>query len=174
MFRPTLQNPAQKRTLRPLYAQHQATTWAGFLDPSWDRAFDIYPGTVMARVSKEIFTPYTGAAGQVPVGLAAFFVSPRLGIDEVIHTGMNNYTVWIGGPDAMFEVLAPAFDATADWTLPTDGSTVLLTGNAEGLLTPEGATPANMIVELIDVIGADKIVVKFPSANAAAAAPATP
>lgn len=169
MFRPTLANPAQKRTIRPLYAHHQATPWAGFLDPSWDRSFDILPGTVMARVTKEIFTPYTGAAGQVPVGLSAFFVAPSLGIDEIISTGMNNFSVWLGGPDAMFEILAPAFDATADWTLPVN-ETVLLTATDEGLLTPTGATPANMVVELIDVIGADKIVVKFPSVNAAAAA----
>lgn len=173
MFRPTINNPSQKRTIRPLYAQHQATPWGAFLDPAWDRSFDILPGSVMARVSKEIFTPYTGAAGQVPVGLSAFFVAPSLGIDEVIHTGTNNFSIWLGGPDAMFEILAPAFDATADWTLPTDGSTTLLTGTAEGLLTPTGATPANSLVELIDVIGADKIVVKFLAPNAVAA-PATP
>lgn len=160
MFRPPLANPALKRTLRPLYAQHQATTYAGFLDPVWDKAFDILPGTVMCRKTKEIFTPFTGAAGQVPFGLSAFFLAPRLGVDEISSTGTNNFTVWVGGPDATFEVLAPAFDPAGDWSLPVDGSRKYLTGNAEGKLTPTAANAKGQF-ELIDVIGADKIVVRF-------------
>jgi len=161
MFKVPLSNPAIKRTLRPLYAQHQATTWAGFLDPNWDKSFDILPGTVMTRVTKEVFRPFTGAAGEVPFGLSAFFVAPRLGVDEMTDTGSNLFTVWVGGPDSAFEVLAPAFDPEADWTLPTNGSVVLLTGNAEGKLTTEGADPGNSIAELIDVPSAEKIVVRF-------------
>lgn len=161
MFRVPLSNPALKRTLRPLYAQHQATTWAGFLDPAWNRAFDILPGTVMTRITKEVFAPYTGAAGQVPFGLSAFFVAPTLGVDEMTDTGSNLFTVWVGGPDSEFEILAPAFDVAADWTLPTNGSTKLLTGNNQGRLTPAGATAVNAIAELIDVPSTDKIIVRF-------------
>jgi hypothetical protein len=159
MFRPTLANPAQKRTLRPLYAQHQATTWSGFLDPSWNRSFNILPGTVMARKTKEIFTPYTGAAGQTAFGLSAFFVAPLppIQIDEVVNIGTNLFTVWVGGPDALFEILAPAFDPAGDWSLPTDGSRKLLGATNQGLLTPD----ADGQFELIDVVGADKIVVRF-------------
>jgi len=161
MFRPPLANPALKRTIRPLYAQHQATTYAGFLDPTWNKAFDILPGIVMARKTKEIFTPFTAATGQVPFGLAALFLAPVLGVDEISSTGNSNFTVWVGGPDATFEILAPAFDATGDWTLPTDGSRKYLTGNAQGRLTPTGAVAATAQFELIDVVGADKIVVRF-------------
>jgi hypothetical protein len=105
MFRVTPANPAQKRTLRPVYATHQATAWAGFLDPNWARTSDIVPGTVMARKEGEVFTVFTGAAGQKPFGLSALFVAPSLSIDEVIGTGSNNFTVWVGGEQAVFEIL---------------------------------------------------------------------
>lgn len=161
MLRVPLSNVSLKRTLRPLYAQTQATPQGAFLNPNWDRSFDIYPGTVMARSVAETYTPYTGAAGQKPVGLSAFFVAGRLGVDEVQDTGSNLYAVWIGNADSQFEVLAPAFDQTADWTMLTNGGIKLLTGNAQGLLTPTGATAANAIAELIDAPSVDKIVIRF-------------
>ena len=116
MFRPPLSNPAQKRTLRPLYATHQATPWGGFLDPDWAQTFDILPGTVMARSYGEVFTPFTGATGQVPFGLSALFVAPTLGVTEVTGDGTNLFTVWVGDSQAVFEVLAPAFDTTGALT----------------------------------------------------------
>ena len=160
MFMVPISNPHLKRTIRPLYAHHQATTWAGFLDPQRDKTIEILPGTVMARRGKEIFTPYTGAAGQVPFGLSAFFVSTDLGVDEVTDSGSNTFTCWVGDGTALFEILAPAFDVDATWTEPTDGSTVLLTGNAEGRLTPAGATAGNAIAELIEVVSPTKITVR--------------
>jgi len=160
MFKVPLSNPSLKRTIRPLYAQHQATPQGAFLDPNWDRSIDIYPGSVMTRLTKEVFGLYTAAAGQKPYGLSAFFVAPTLGVDEVIDTGSNLFAVWVGNADAQFEILAPAFDATGDWSLPTNGSIKLLTGSATGLLTPTGATAANAIAELIDVPSTDKIVIR--------------
>jgi hypothetical protein len=165
MFRPTLANPAQKRTLRPIYAQHQATPHAGFLDPSWDKSFDILPGTVMARTTDEVFTPYTGAAGQRPYGLSALFCAPTLGIDEVTSTGTNLFTVWIGGDQAFFEVLAPAFDTTASWVAPTNGSIQLLKANSTGKLTPVGVNQGNAIAELISVLDTGKILIRLNRFN---------
>lgn len=165
MFRPTLANPAQQRTLRPLYANTQATPWAGFLDPEWNRSFDIYPGTVMARKEGEIFTPYTGAAGQKPFGLAALFVAPTLGIDEVTESGTNNFTVWVGGEQALFEVLAPAFDENALWQEIGGGAFTSLTANNHGLLTPTGVTERNAIAELIKVESNDKLLVRLNRFN---------
>jgi hypothetical protein len=161
VFRPPLSNPAQKRTLRPIYAQHQATPYAGFLDPNWDKHIDIYPGSVMARTTKEQFTLFTGAANQTPFGLAALFVAPVLGIDEVVETGTNLFTVWVGDSQAVFEVLAPAFDQTANWGLATNGSRQMLTANASGLLTPTGVNEFNVIAELIDVPSTDKILIRL-------------
>lgn len=162
MFRPPLSNPAQKRTLRPLYANHQATPYGGFLDPDLDVDFDILPGTVMARLYGEVFTPFTGAEGQRPFGLSALFVAPRLGVNEVSSTGTGLFTVWVGDSQAVFEVLAPAFDVEAEWpTVGNTGGQILLTANAQGRLTPEGATADNAVAELIDIPSPDKIVVRL-------------
>jgi len=167
MFRPPISNPALKRSIRPIYAQHQATTYGGFLDPNWNRSFDIFPGTVMCRLTKEIFTPYTGAAAQKPFGLSALFLAPQLGVDETTATGTNLFTVWVGGEQAVFEILAPGFDSTANWSTAniTLGGTALLTGTAQGLLTPTGATNANAIAELIDVPTTDKILIRLNRFN---------
>lgn len=167
MFRPTVANPSQKRTLRPIYAQHQATSYGGFLDPAWDRSFDILPGTVMCRKTAEIFTPYVGSGNQKPFGLSALFVAPTLGIDEVTATGTNLFTVWTGAIDAVFEVISPAFDQTADWTGKNvvDGGRQLLTGNASGLLTPTGANNGNAVAELLDVESTDVILIRLNPFN---------
>jgi hypothetical protein len=167
MFRPTVANPAQKRTLRPIYAQHQATSYGGFLDPAWDRSFDILPGTVMCRKTAELFTPFVGSGNQTPFGLSALFVAPQLGIDEVTATGTNLFTVWTGGIDAVFEILAPAFDQAANWTglNPTDGGRTLLTGNSNGLLTPTGANAHNAVAELLDVESTDVILIRLNPYN---------
>ena len=162
MFTVPASNPHLKRTIRPLYAHHQATAWAGFLDPERDTSVEILPGTVMARVNVdgqggEVFTPYTKAEGQVPFGLSAFFAAPSLGVDEVTDSGSNTFTVWVGDGTALFEVLSPAFDK--DNVVPTEGTT-LLTGNTEGKLTTDGATAANAIAELIEVVSPDKITVR--------------
>lgn len=167
MFYAPINNPALKRTIRPIYAQHQATTYAGFLDPNWNRSFDIFPGTVMCRLTKEIFTPFVGSGNQKPYGLSAFFLSPQLGVDEISATGTNLYTVWVGGEQAEFEILAPGFDQTANWTAAnvTDGGYQLLTATNQGLLTPTGADNHNSIAELIDVESTDKILIRMNRYN---------
>jgi len=161
MFRPPLSNPAQKRTLRPLYANHQATPWGGFLDPDLDVNFDILPGTVMQRLYGEVYAPYTRAAGTVPFGLSALFVAPNLGVNEVSSTGTGLFTVWVGGDQAVFEVLAPAFDTEANWPTVTGPARTMLTANAQGRLTPTGVTSENAIAELIDIPSPDKIVIRL-------------
>jgi hypothetical protein len=161
MFRPPLSNPAQKRTLRPLYAQHQATPWGGFLDPDLNVSFDILPGTVMQRLYGEVFAPYTGAAGTTPFGLSALFVAPSLGVNEVSSSGTGLFTVWVGGGQAVFEVLAPAFDTTATWPTKTGPGRYMLTANSKGRLTPAGVTSENAIAELIDIPSPDKIVIRL-------------
>jgi hypothetical protein len=165
VFRPPLSNPAQKRTLRPLYANHQATAYGGFLDPDLDIDFDIYPGTVMQRIYGEVFAPYTGATGTVPFGLSALFVNTGgyngHEVNEVTGSGTGLFTVWTGGPDAVFEVLAPAFDTEANWPEATGPGNYMLTANAEGQLTPAGVSPLNAIATLIDIPSTDKIVVSL-------------
>lgn len=168
MFKPPITNVNLQRTIRPLYAHHQATPWAGFIDPEFleNPTVDVLPGTVMYRKKGEVFAPVTDSATQKPFGLAALFVAPKRGVDEVTPTNTNLFSVWVGGNDSLFEVLAPAFDETADWTLAEDGSRQLLTANAEGKLTPAGATADNAAAELIEVVGPNKIVVRLVTPNA--------
>lgn len=171
MLRVSINNPAQQRTLNPKYAQTQATAHSGFLDPAWPRTYDIYPGSVMKRLHDEVFTLWDGVGE--PFGLSSLFVAPSLAIDEVLATGGNEFTVWTLAPNALFEVLAPAFDQQANWASvsPQHGGVQLLTGTTAsvtlsnglvqppGVLTPTGANNENSIVELISVESTSKIVV---------------
>lgn len=173
MLRVTLDNVAQKRTIRPLYAHHQATPMSATLDPTWDRSVDILPGMVMTKLAGEVTTLFgkgASAATHEVWGLSALFVAPVLGIDEVRSAGANLFGVWVGDNQSTFEILAPAFDTTATWTNPTDGSKVplrvTLAGHAKGpgLLTP-AASGANVSTKvaahLIQVVGTNKIVVSL-------------
>ena len=151
MFMPPVTNPNQQRTLAPLYATTQATPYAGFLDPEFlkNPTVDILPGTVMYRKKGEVFAPLTSA---VKGTAKAFGLS---------GTGSNMFSVWVGGNDSLFEILAPAFDTTASYTLKEDGSKQYLTANDEGRLTTTGATKENAVAELIDVISTNRIVVRL-------------
>lgn len=147
MFRiNNITNVTQKRTLRPLYAQHQATPYGGFLASAWTKAVDIYPGMVMAKLAGENFTlagtasgggvlPAAGASAGTSMvrafGLSALFCAPTLGIDETQYphdSSLNVFTVWRGGPDATFEILAPAFAVDQAWseTMGSDGQVTML------------------------------------------------
>ena len=146
MIRTYLSNDYVKRTIRPLFSWTQATPKPCFLDPGWTRAVPIWPGMGFVRSGGDLVTlaganitqmggkTMTGAAhsgnagsdftanqGPPVYGLGALYVGGD-GIDELLYAGINAFAVWVLGPDAEFEILAPAFDATATWTDPTDGS----------------------------------------------------
>src|SRR6516164_7069546 len=148
MIRTYMSNSYIKRTIRPLYAWTQATPKACFLDPNWTRAVPIWPGMGFIRTGGDLVTlcGATGAqmsgatmsavAAATPVyGLGALYVGGD-GIDELLYAGINAFAVWVLTPDAEFEILAPAFDPTATWADPTDGSGSVLVGcctqNASG------------------------------------------
>jgi hypothetical protein len=156
MIRTYLSNDYIKRTIRPLFAWTQATPKPVFLDPNWTRAVPIWPGMGFIRTGGDLVTlaganaaqmngaVMTGAggaagtsnngstytAGALPCyGLGALYVGGD-GIDELLYAGINAFAVWVLTPDAEFEILAPAFDPTATWTDPTDGSGASLVGVA--------------------------------------------
>lgn len=175
MFKVPADRPSLQRTCKGLYTYTQATPWACFLDPSWDKSFDIYPGTVMMRVGNgDLVRPYVGGAGTKPFGLSALFDAPRLGIQEVTDTTLNAFTVWVGAEQALLEVSAPAFDDTADWDISDQvGAQTMLTGNNHGLLTRTGVTEYNAIAELIEVRSPNKIIIRLNRFDiAATSAPA--
>lgn len=181
-----LKNKYNKRLIRPLYAQTQATPYAAVLDSSLreaDGTFDflgntsvdpflykggLVPGTVVVRKGEAV-SPAVGAdtAALRAFGLLANFVGGEL--DDL---GDENFVgVW-RGPDSVFEILAPAFDDTglaAAWDTSIAGD--LLTGTVAGLPVPLYAgtdgrlkylsSPGNreVVAHLIERPSASRIVV---------------
>lgn len=163
MIRTPLHLAHIKRNLRILYGWTQATPKAEFMDPAWNKSVDIYPGMAMQRSAGGTVT-LQNASG-MPMGFAGFLMAPQLGIDEITEQGVNAVAVWVMGPDAEFEVLAPAFDTSLSWAVPADGSTMLVhaytTGVKRGQLCPAGTSGASTapIGRLIRVLSTDKIIV---------------
>lgn len=163
MFRTPLNLAYLKRTIRPLYGWTQATPKSQFVDPAWASAVDIYPGMAMQKTLGDNVT-LLNASG-TPYGLSAFFMAPKLGIDEITEQGVNACAVWVLGPDAEFEILAPAFDTTATWTDPGTGTTALVyaytSGTYQGVLCPssgsQGAVSSQPVARLLQVASASKI-----------------
>jgi hypothetical protein len=149
-----------KRTIRPLYGPTQATPKSCFLDAAWGRTVQIWPGMVFTKTLGENVTLIGSASGtaatQRPMGLGALYVGGDE-IDEVLDSGINAFAVWVLGPDAEFEVLAPAFDTSVTWTDLGDGigSTDLVyawvAGPSQGKLCPAGATSAGNTIGTVPV-----------------------
>lgn len=164
MIRTTLARAHIKRTIRPLYAFTQSTPKGGVLDSTYDRDTDvrIFPGMVMMKTSGNAYTVIDDTG--VPAGLSALYVGGD-GIDELLETGTDDFTVWVMDPSAEFEVLAPAFDTDADWTDPGDGTDLLVYGQTagakQGRLVPAGTAGAstNPVGRLIEMVSPTKIVV---------------
>lgn len=162
MLYTTIPNAHVQRTIRPLYAFTQSTPKAVFLDPAWDRSVDIYPGMVMMRTGGDAVSLIDGTGS--PLGLSGLYIGGD-GIDEVSASGVNATAVWVLGPDAEFEILAPAFDTDLTWTDPTDGTVTLVhaqtTGANRGKLVPAGTAGASTdpVGRLLKVASANKIVI---------------
>lgn len=163
MLRTTIDKAYLKRTIRPLYGWTQATPNSKWLDPNWDRSVDIYPGFGMVRAGGDLVTLPNGA-GDKPIGLAGLYVGGD-GIDEVEEQGINAFPVWVLGPDAEFEILAPAFDTEETWTDPTDGTSLMIhvsySGDARGKLVPSTASNKTTapVAKLVSVVSDTKIVI---------------
>lgn len=170
MLRVSLANAYIKRTIRPTYAFTQATPKSVFLDPAWNKVVDIFPGMALMKTSGENVTLLGGSTtNNVPIGLSAFYCAPVFGIDEITEQGVNAAAYWHMGPDAEFQVLAPAFDAGVAWTDPGDGTIVKVTaytaGPKRGQLCPLGTSdgtnlPSSIaIARLLEVNSATEITI---------------
>lgn len=178
MIRTYLSNDYVKRTIRPLFSWTQATPKPCFLDPAWNRSIPIWPGMGFVRTGGDLVAPagatsaqmgtkpMNSAAAGVPIyGLGALYVGGD-GIDELLYAGINAFAVWVLGPDAEFEILAPAFDATQDWASedPADGSGsalvgVSLSGSNQGMLVPYSAATSAPVARLLKVNSSTKITI---------------
>jgi len=187
-----LRNKHQKRTLRALYGQTQAYPFAGKLDDSFRSTDDsivlpvvsgsanpartaaaftipnkntLPPGLVMVKApgTGDKFKVAAGndaLTGERPFGLLANFVGGEL--DELGED--NEIGVW-RGPDAVFEILAPAFNpdcATAFSNASNAGAPVALYAGADGRLTatpPVSTTNVVVVAHLLEAVGTSRIVV---------------
>lgn len=167
MLRTKMATSYIKRTFRPTYGWTQMTPKSVFLDQAWDRSVQIWPGMVFMRTSGENVS-LVGATTSIPYGFGALYVGGD-GIDEPLDAGINTFAVWVMGPDAEAEILAPAFDTTQAWTDPGDGTEVLIYGIATGTgrgklaLTTNGAVATALttqpVARLLKVNSATKITV---------------
>jgi hypothetical protein len=175
VLRTRLNNSYLKRTIRPLYGWTQATPKSVFLDPAWDRSTPIYPGMAMTKtVGDQVTLCGAGsgaggvgtAANNIPVGLSALYVGGD-GIDEPLDVGMNVFAIWVLAPDAEFEILAPAFDTTADWAAADAGDGledlvyVATAAGARGKLTLTGVNSptSTAVARLVKANSANKITI---------------
>ena len=122
---------------------------------------DIYPGFGFVKLDGDLVT-LPDAEADIPYGLGALYVGGD-GIDEVLDSGINAFAVWVLGPDAEFEVLAPAFATIA--AEQTTGVEQLLYVVVRGpdrgkLSTDNGATETNApVARLLKVNSATKITI---------------
>lgn len=147
-----LRNKYQKRLIRPLYAQTQATPYAAICSDAvttgkttsvWTGVGSgapftykggLVPGTVMVAKGEavDVASSATAGAAQRPFGLLANFIGGEL--DDL---GDEKYVgVW-RGPDSVYEILAPGFNDTsllAAWNASIVGQPVPLYAGANGLL----------------------------------------
>ena len=156
MFRTQLATNYLKRTVRPLYGWTQATPKSGYLDPSWARSAPIYPGFVLTKTAGNNYTLIgsatvnqgTGASGETaaaeqPAGLVSQWIGGA-GIDELLESGVNALSVWVLGPDAEFEILAPAFDTVGSVWSAADFGTGFDTYLYAYTAVTSGTTPAGV------------------------------
>lgn len=178
-----LRNVYQKRLIRPLYAQTQATPYAAVLademvaskeSGDWTTLAGptpfvykggVVPGTVMVAKGEQVTVASgagTGGSAQVHFGLLANFVGGEL--DDL---GDENFVgVW-RGPDSVYEILAPGFNdegLEALWGAAAVGQPVPLYAGNDGRLggvtsAAVSDTPGQVVAYLIERPNANRIVV---------------
>lgn len=158
----SLKRLTQKRTVRPLYAWHQATPYACFLDTAAVAAATVvYPGQVATKTTGEQMG--VANATTIPFGIFANFIHGDM--DE-IGSG-TEIGVWRGGPDATFEILAgpsstetPLAPAVVWTALNATAGGVTIFSDANGRLTNVGTPGTNpRVARLVEAVSNAKIVV---------------
>lgn len=168
----------QKRTIRPLYHYNSATPYASFLDTvNVSSTTIVYPGQVATKTTGEQMK--VAGATDAPFGLFNNFIHGDM--DE-IGDG-TEIGVWVGGPNAVFEILAgpnsseTPLDPNVTWTSLNGTANVGLYANANGRLTThlvntgQGTADNNSyrVGTLIEAVSNSKIVIRLNIATGAGA-----
>lgn len=154
MYRVSQNNVHVHRTCRPVYEKHQATPIPFFLSEA-GLAQDIYSGMVLARDGEDTVR-LANATDESAIGLAALDSNPD--IDDLEGLSDVPFAAWVGGPDAFFEIDAPAFDVAGTYAVPDDGTRQVLYASADGQLTSTGTIA---VAELMEVVSDTRIVVRL-------------
>lgn len=166
----------QKRTIRPLYAWHSAVPYAAFLDTVAVGTAIVYPGQVAVKTTGEQMDVFAtaagltgkgtpdGAAGDVPFGLFNNFIN---GTMDELHGG-TEIGVWVGGRDAVFEVLSgysasetPLGGETWTGLNATRGGVALFPDTAGRLCNTVNKLGTLEVARLIEAVSNTKIVVQL-------------
>jgi hypothetical protein len=168
MIRANAANRAfQKRTIRPLYAWHSAVPYSAFLDVTAVGTTILYPGQVAVKTTGEQMD-YARADGAVSFGLFNNFINGDM--DDL--GGGTEIGVWVGGRDAVFEVIAgPTAGAetplaAVSWTSlnATRGGVALYPDSAGRLTNTAGSE--KKVARLIEAVSASKIIIQLDLATA--------
>jgi len=156
----------QKRTIRPLYGWHSAVPYAAFLDTSAVGTTVIYPGQVAVKTTGEQMDYSRAGTTDVPFGLFNNFINGDM--DDL--GGGTEIGVWLGGRDAVFEILAgpssteTPLDSTVTWTtLNATRGGVRLYANTVGRLTNTVPSSGGQYItaNLIEAVSNSKIIVQL-------------
>jgi hypothetical protein len=168
----------QKRTIRPLYAWHSAVPYAAFLDTTTGAITGtlaigtstvVYPGMVAVKTTGEQMRLAIGQAAVPAFGLFNNFINGAM--DEL--GGGTEIGVWVGGRDAVFEILAgpnsseTPLDPAVTWTTGGKNDTVggvALYANAAGRLSDAAA--GLRVARLVEVVSNSKLIVQLSLAEA--------
>jgi len=181
-----VQLTAQKRLIRPAYAQTQGFPYAATIDPSLrntdgtfripkngdttplSRSADAYtlngsliPGLVLTRTTGEYVTVANGANDAVqPFGLVGQWIGGTFD-----NLGQNNQVgVWMG-PDSVYELLAPAWNdstVSAAVTAAGAGQNVLLYAGTDGRLTYTGSPGSQVpVARVLDRPSAARLLIQL-------------
>ena len=162
MLRVRMDQAHLKRTIRPLYGWTQTTPKSAFLflNPDGTRTFatDVYPGMVLMHVGGEEYDLADSDTSTAELGLSGLYMGGD-GIDEVLEQGVNAIAVWVLGPDAEFEILAPAFDP--DVLDAPEGALLgfCTSGTHVGKLTHDNNASTKKVARLLKIVSDSKIIV---------------
>lgn len=160
----------QKRTIRPLYGWHSAVPYACFLDTTAVASTILYPGQVAIKTTGEQMD-YNRAAAATDISFGLFNNFINGDMDEL--SGGTEISVWVGGRDAVFEVLAgpsasetPLATAVTWTTLNATRGGVALFSDTAGRLSNVQAGSAPRVARLIEAVSNTKIVIQLDLATA--------
>ena len=167
MFRVSLANVFAHRTLRPLHEKHQATPKQVTLDSSLAQAgTEIFSGFA-AELSADNTVIIADNSTTIVAGLFALDRNNTINDLDNQPTDLAPFAIWQGGPDAYFQLDAPAFDdnesyAAGDTLVVADTGMLTLSAASGGGYATKGTV---VVAEVYEVPSASRLVIRLDAPN---------